>query len=297
MKTIKKKKSVYEIVTQKIIEQLENKVIPWKQPWNTQGFWPCNLISKRPYHGINVFLLAIQGYNNSYWVTYKQARENGGYVKKGEKSTIVVYWNFIEVPKKKDEIFKNESIEDIEDKEVIPFLRYYNVFNISQIEGLGSLIPEEESKQINFNPIKKCEDILKKYKDKPEIKFEGTRCFYNPAKDFVNIVDPDRFDSPELYYATFFHELIHSTGHKNRLNRKIRDNFNDMGEYGMEELVAEMGTSFLCNIAGISGETIDNTVGYIDGWLKQIRKNPKIVVFAASKAQKAVDYILGYKGV
>ncbi|MBN2094241.1 MAG: ArdC family protein, partial [Candidatus Zambryskibacteria bacterium] len=178
MKTIKKDKpirgdiNIFEIVTNQIIEQLNNKIVPWKKPWKTQTLWPCNLISKKPYHGINIFLLISKDYSRPYWLTYNQAKENGGHVKKGEKSTKVIYWKILTVEKTEEEIEREKEREEgeVEKFKEIPIIRYYRVFNVAQTEGLEQLIPEEKTKQINFNPIKECEKIVLNYEDIPPIK-------------------------------------------------------------------------------------------------------------------------------
>jgi len=290
---------VFEIVTNQIIEQLEKKVIPWKKPWKTQTLRPCNLISMRPYHGINIFLLILKNSPQPYWLTYKQAKENGGHVKKGEKSTEVVYWKMYKVEKTEKEIEREKAREgkEVEKFKKIPILRYYRVFNVAQTEGLAHLIPEDRTKQIDFDPIKKCEKIVSKYKDKPPIKEAISGCFYDPLEDYIGMVNPDNFKSAEEYYSTLFHELTHSTGHEKRLNRDISNLLRDKDDYGQEELTAEMGASFLSNIAGISEAAIENSSAYISGWLKSIKQDPKMLVFSASRAQKAVDYILGEKDI
>ncbi len=288
---------IFEIVTNQIIEQLEKKVIPWKKPWKTQGFIPSNLISKRPYHGINIFLLILKDYSRPYWLTYKQAKENGGHVKKGEKSTEVVYWKMLKVEKTEEEIKREKAREgkEVEKFKKIPILRYYRVFNVAQTEGLTHLIPDEKTKQIDFDPIKECEKIVSNYKDRPLIKEDKSGCFYEPLEDYIGMVNPDNFKTAEEYYSTLFHELTHSTGHEKRLDRDLSNLLRDKADYGQEELTAEMGASFLSNIAGIGEAVIENSSAYIRGWLKSIKQGPKMLVFAASRAQKAVDYILGEK--
>jgi antirestriction protein ArdC len=287
----KKNSDVYEIITQKIIDQLEKGTIPWTQKWTLSSF--KNAVSKKDYRGINVLLLAISTLDNKfksqYWVTYKQAQDLGGYVKKDSKSTIVVFWKFVE--KKVTKTSDNE--EEITEHERFPLLCYYRVFNIDQTEG----IPEDKlPKPINGNakPIEKCEQIVKEYKDCPEI-IKGEPA-YNPHSDIITVPHIQDFDKESSYYSTLFHELTHSTGSENRLDREGIRSVNYGSEiYSKEELVAAIGSSFLCNSTGIENETIENNASYINGWLKVLKNDKKFVVSASGQAQKAVDYILNGK--
>jgi len=268
---------VYQFITDRIIAQLEKGVVPWKQPWI--GGAPRNLVSKKAYRGINVLLLTMRGYGNPYWVTFKQAKDRGGSVKKGEKSTPVVFWKLLE---KEDE---EGNIEEI------PLLRYYRVFNLEQCQGIKD--PLEEKKK-DIPPLESCEEIITNMPNSPVIEHEKTRASYSPSKDTVNMPSRNLFNSPETYYSTFFHELTHSTGHETRLNRKSITELSLYGshEYSKEELVAEMGACFLSNHAGIDQPTFENSAAYISGWLSKLKGDPKMVINAAKEAQKAADFIL-----
>ena len=276
---------VYEIVTEQIINKLEQGTVPWHQPW-IGGQEPMNLISKKPYRGINSFLLACAGYVSPYWVSYKQAQDLGGNVKKGEKSTLVVFWKPINVKTNDEEITEK----------TIPFLRYYRVFNIEQCENIDiKKIPISDARQ-NFQPLEQCEIVINGMPNKPTIQYREQQAYYHPNNDFVNMPRQDTFKNDETYYSTLFHELTHATGHKSRLDRhqknKCSHHFGSQ-DYSKEELVAEMGAAFLCGHCQIENKTIDNSAAYIGSWLKRLKDDVKLVVLAAAQAQKAADYILG----
>lgn len=277
-----KKNDVYEKVTDKIIEALENGTVPWQIPWNNRK--PQNFISKKPYRGFNSLLLSITEHSSPYWMTYKQAVSEGGQVRKGEKATMIIFWKFLET--------KEYRTDNPEKKVKIPMLKYYNVFNLEQIDGIE--VPKEEV--LDFVPVEKCEEIIGGYKGKPEITLSES-AWYNLTEDKIGIPAKKDFKSIEEYYGTLFHEMIHSTGHPSRLNRnKDTKVFVAFGseDYGKEELVAELGASFLAYEGGVNGKDLfNNSTSYIQGWLKKLKDDRKLIVSASSQAQKAVDHILG----
>jgi len=278
------KLDVYEIVTDRIIGMLENGVVPWQKSWTTADSAPVNLVSKKNYRGLNVWLLGSAGYASPYWLSYKQATELGGQVRKGEKSTMVVFWTQFETLDKASGKKKN-----------IPLLRYYNVFNVQQVDGIEYPKPED-TKKIDFCRIAEAEKLVVNMPQKPTILHGEQRAYYNRASDYVNMPQKDSFDKEENYYSVLFHELTHATGHESRLGR-LQDSVSGFGStsYAKEELVAEMGASYLCATAGIVDRTIDNSAAYIANWLTALKNDKKLVVSAAGKAQKAVDFILGIK--
>ena len=293
------KRDVYQIVTDQILDLLDQGTVPWKKPWKGGAVgWPKNLISKKQYRGINVFLLEItsssMGYVSPYWLTYKQAQDLGGHVRKGEKSALVVFWKMC----KKE--YTDETGEKCTDE--YPVLRYYHLFNLCQCEGINpDKLPEgaisvDDEDLLDFEPIQACENIVNHMPKRPEIKHSPqARAFYRPVDDFVHMPDKEKFNSIPEYYSTLFHELTHSTGHKDRLDRQSLSTMAAFGayDYGKEELVAEMGAALLCGMASIETATIENSAAYIDGWRRKISKDRKLVVQAAALAQKAVDFILG----
>jgi antirestriction protein ArdC len=283
---------IYEAVTQKIIEKLEEGVVPWQMPWKTTCGMPRNLITKRPYHGINFWMLLCMKFDSPFYLTFEQVKQLGGSVKSGSKSTMVVFWKLLESEDKDGEVKRT------------PFLRYYRVFNLTQTEGIDpSKIPSSEGYDHEFNPINGAEALVYNWKDCPKIELDHDSAYYSPVTDTVCIPNPRNFFKDEHYYSTLFHELVHSTGHRSRLARheKITDHKFGSKDYSQEELVAEMGAAYLCGITDLEPITIENNAAYIKSWIRKFKDDPKVLVMAAAQAQKAVDYILehqeGYKPV
>jgi len=274
--------TVPEIITANIIEQLERGVAPWRKPWSTSI--PRNLISKKPYHGLNVFLLATQGYGSPYWLTFNQAKQLGAHVRKGEKSTLVSFWKFNEYSR------ENESGETENKTSVL--LRYYRVFNIEQCDGLAALHGDDRKP---IDVLAECESIAKQMPNPPRFE-QHSQAFYRPSADVLGMPSRSCFDSAEGYYSTLFHELTHSTGHKSRLNRfdgSSTDQQFGSESYSREELIAEMGAAMLCGMAGIHQATLSNSAAYLQTWIRRLKTDSLLIVSAASHAQKASDYILG----
>jgi antirestriction protein ArdC len=271
--------TAYEIVTESIIKQLESGVAPWRKPWRTE--MPANLVSKKEYRGINIFLLAAQGYGSRYWVTYRQAQVLGGNIKKGEHGSKVVFWKFDEYRKENQETGETENHKSI-------LLRYYTVFNLEQCEGIKSPEPARV-----INPIEQCESIVKSMPNPPGFEQDSQAC-YRPSTDTVGMPARSAFHSAEEYYSTLFHELTHSTGHPSRVGREGIMNHNPFGgeDYSKEELVAEMGAAMLCGVAAIESQTLGNSAAYLQSWINKLRSDSRLIVSAASQAQKAADYIL-----
>jgi len=285
----------YQAITDRIIAKLEEGTIPWKKPWRGGSTaWPVNLKTKKRYNGVNVLLLGLcADFSSPYWATFRQVKQLGGHVKKGSKGTQIVYWNWTS---KEIEVDGKDGTETVEKK--YPFLKVYTVFNADQCAGLEKHLPKvEEKDKLEFNPIEECEKIVGGFKTKPEIIFGADGAFYRPINDTVHLPNKDRFESEEEFYSTEFHELVHSTGHKSRLDRKGIVECNSFGSenYSEEELVAEFGAAFLCGAGGIEPKVEDNSAAYIRGWLKRLRNDKKLAVYAAAQAGKAADYILGKK--
>ena len=277
-----KKTNAYQVITDRIIGLLKAGTVPWHKPWKGGG--PVkNLVSKRAYRGINQFLLGCSDYASPFWLTFNQAKKLGGSVKKGEKSTPVVFWKLLE----------SEDQETGEKKE-IPVLRYYRVFNLEQTEGIKGPEPEEV-KEKPFTPIERCEQVMRNMPNPPRVQYKKQAAWYRPSVDLINLPKPESFESESEFYCTWFHEAAHSSGAKHRLNRPSLTDMCPFGStnYSKEELVAEMTAAFLCGETGIENQTIDNSAAYINGWLKKLRNDEKLVIFAAAQAQKAMDYILG----
>jgi antirestriction protein ArdC len=271
--------NVYEIITVKILEALSNGVVPWRKPWKGTGA-PKNLISKKAYRGVNVFLLMCQPFNSAWWVTFKQAKDLGGSVRKGEKGTPVVFWT--RVPDKRDPEGKKQAF----------LLRYYTVFNVEQCDGIPV---EATATAVEDREHPTCEQIVKGYDPNPCIKHGGDVACYSPRNDTVTMPPKKSFHTPEEYYSTLFHELGHSTGAVNRLNRKGIADFDGRRDhsYAFEELVAECSAAFLAGEAGIAPMTLENSAAYIAHWKKALTDEPRWLVMASAQASKACDLILG----
>lgn len=281
--------NVYEVITARIIAELERGTIPWQQPWKGGGL-PKNLVTKKEYRGINPFVLGSMGYLSPYWVSYKQTEELGGHVKKGEKGTPVVFWKMVGSRTIIDEI----TGEELTDGKNHFVLRYYTVFNSDQCEGLN--VPAIEKR--DFNRIAACEAVIAGMPQRPDVRHGGNRACYKPYADRVEMPLPEYFDGDEKYYSVLFHELVHSTGHEKRLARKVGDKeWTAFGtsSYSKEELVAEMGAAFLSGHCGIEKATLQTSTAYIASWLRALRNDPKMIVLAGAGAQKAADYILRKK--
>lgn len=281
MKTTNEKRNLYEVINNMIMNKLQNGKMPWKQTWN--NFGPArNYVSKKPYRGINALILNNTEYEYPLFLTFLQAKELGGHIKKGSKSIEVIYWKTLQFESDDEKINR------------IPFLRYYNVFNVDCVEGIKLKLP---NKYVN-DPIEVCETIINEMPSKPIIEHGGDEPYYNWQEDRVKVPHRDNFILSDEYYATLFHELAHSTGHISRLNREtcMKPSVYGSRDYCKEELVAEIATCFLCGEAGISNKTIDNSTAYIQFWIERLthmlRDDSKAFVRASAFAQKATDFIL-----
>jgi antirestriction protein ArdC len=274
--------NVYEIVTEQVIKQLESGVAPWRKPWRAE--MPVNLVSGKAYRGINPFLLGTQGYGSRYWLTFNQANKLGGHIRKGEKSSLVTFWNIGE-----EKTIRKADGTDRKTKPIL--LRYYSVFNVEQTEGiadklgLGNATPRVPS-------IEQCEAIVNGMPNAPRME-QSDRACYRPSTDSVGMPSRSLFHSSEGFYSTLFHELTHSTGHSSRVGRDGIEQLNTFGSesYSKEELIAEMGAAMLCGVTGISPATIPNSAAYLKHWIERLRGDSKLLVSAASQAQKAADFI------
>ena len=272
------KPDVYQMVTDKILAMLDAGVVPWHKPWTTTG--PINAVSGKAYRGINVWLLGMAPYSDTRWITFKNAKALGGSVKTGEKGTMVVFWNWIK---------KNEGTPE---ETSVAFLKYYTVFNVEQCENLdeSKLYVVENNGEINETQSL-AEAIINGYPSAPKLYHGGDSAHYTPSTDIIQLPDMVSFDTSDAYYQASFHEHAHSTGHESRLNRNIKNVFG-CGDYSIEELVAEFGSSFLCAHAGIT-TTVDNSASYIANWRQVLSMDKKMVIQCASKGQKAAEHILG----
>jgi antirestriction protein ArdC len=228
-----------------------------------------------------VFLLALAGYGSQYWLTYRQAQALRGSVRKGEHGTKIVFWKF--------DTHESQTADGEAEQRKSAFLRYYTVFNLEQTEGLKALLALPPAR-----PIESAETIAKGMPNPPAFE-QGFQAAYIPSKDTVTMPSRTAFESQTEYYSTLFHELTHSTGHAKRLGREGFDAPQKFGSesYSREELIAEMGSAMLCGVAGIEQSTLANSAAYLKAWIARLKADSKLVVSAASAAQKAADYIRG----
>lgn len=278
---------VYQIITDRLIAILEAGTVPWRKPWNygREG-GPLNLVSRKHYQGINCFLLACSSFGSPYWLTYRQARDLGGHVRKEEKGSSVIFWK----------IYEKEDVNVEDRKKRLPILRYYTVFNVEQCEGI--IVPDPDiTTWHEHDPIATAEKVILSMPKRPTVDIGGVRACYSPLRDHVQVPELFRYEKAEEYYSTFFHELAHSTGHQSRLNREgiTSNHFFGDAVYSREELVAEMAAAFLCGHTGIENTTIHNSAAYLQSWIRTLRGDRKLAIIAAAQAQKAADYILNRK--
>src|SRR5579885_2638321 len=282
---------VYQIVTDKIINLLESGVVPWRRPWTSTGL-PRNLVSKKPYRGVNVFLLSASKYVSPFWLTMRQANELGGHIRKGEESTAIVFWKIDDVKQSNEDL----DAEETEQKTRRRFLlRFYRVWNLEQCElpqAVLDKLPKVETH--HHDPIEAVEKIIARMPNPPEIVRGGSKAFYSPITDRIILPPRELFISAEEEAATETHELIHSSGSEKRLSREGICEAAPFGSpvYSKEELCAELGAAYLCAEAGISNAVIHNQAAYVAGWLKKLRDDRKLLIHAAAQAQHAADFIL-----
>lgn len=283
---------VYSRITDKIIAELEKGVRPWLKPWSVEH--AAGKISRPlrhnglPYSGINVLMLWAEatekGYNAPLWMTFRQAQELGGHVRKGEKGSMVVYANTLT----KTET-DTETGEDVEHK--IPFMKGYTVFNVEQIEGLPAhyYAPAQEPPLDGAQRIEQAEAFFRE--TGIAIRHGGTRAFYTVDADYVQMPPFECFQDAESYYATLAHEYCHATRHPARLDRDFgRKKWGDAG-YAMEELVAELGSAFISADLGLTPEVRDDHAAYIGHWLKVLKADKRAIFSAAAHAQRAVEFL------
>ena len=286
---------VYTTITNQIVVQLENGVRPWHQPW--QAGHPAGSISRPlrsngvPYRGINVLVLWLTGFERGYgsplWLTFNQARDLNGCVKKGETGTKVVYANTFEKT-----TTDKETGDEVNER--IPFLKAYTAFNAEQVEGLPGhyYAPTAEPK----NPAERLADAEFFFTNtEADTRHGGTKAFYSPAGDYIQLPDFDRFESRESYYAVRAHEMIHWTKPEKRLDRQFNSKrFGDDG-YAVEELVAELGSAFIAADLGLTPEVMPDHAAYLASWLTILKNDTKAIFTAAAHAEKAAGYLHAFQ--
>ena len=269
--------TIYQEVTDRIIKQLENGAAPWVKPWKADSTADKNLLSQKPYQGINRLILGlssmVKGYDVPVWASFKQFESLGASVRKGEKGTAIVWFSPITK--------ENKQTGEIESFNA---LKTYYVFNVAQCEGIEITASKPADKP--FNAIDAADQRI--IKTGALISHGGDAAFFSPGVDRIQMPHKSAFDNKSSYYSTVFHELTHWTGHELRCNRNLKGKFGNP-LYAFEELVAEMGAAFLCQDYRIQGEL--RHAGYIGHWLKVLKEDSRAIFKAAALAQKAADYL------
>ncbi len=278
--------SIYEIVTTRILEQLGNGKIPWRKTWTT-GL-PKSLGSGEEYRGVNILVLGSTEFTSRYWVTYLQAQKLGGQIREGERATPVIYWKW-RTPEELEKLAQKTGRQNL--APCVPFVSA--VFNLDQSDGIEA--PADDLKPEPKRRLEVAELMLQVLADKPKILHTLTsEPAYAPGPDRITMPHLSQFESADEYYSTFFHELVHATGHPRRLNRFAETQGEKIERYSFEELVAEFGSAFLCAFAGIKNPQSEALqASYIAGWSEVFRKDNRILLRAASAAQHAAYYIRG----
>ena len=285
------KTSLYEQITEKLLAQMEKGVIPWKRPWkildNGMAEMPTNYVTKKTYRGINLMLLSCEGYSRPYYMTFRQAQSLGGMVRKGEKGHLVLFYKTL-----------TQEQEGGKDKTLF-WERPSYVFNIDQIDGIEFRQPDLQIGQPDETLlVERCEQVYQDYPNPPKIEHKDlSQAFYRKSTDTVNMPPIQAFTTGAGYYSVLFHELSHSTGHPQRLNREELG-AGPMGsaQYSREELTAELGAAFLNAICGIGQNQQENLfqgqAAYLSGYMNALRNDVTLFYKASQQAQKAVDHIL-----
>lgn len=292
---------IYDFITEMIVKAIKKDGLIWRKAWSTpgEGIPASNFITKKPYRGLNSFLLnfyarIVQGKTHPYWLTFGQVEKLGGKIRKGAKSSVVIYYDIIYRHAETGEELAESDIESMREKEyyAVPLVRYYRVFNGNDITGIDWKLPPPPN---NHERIESAERIVENMPKAPVIYHRGDRAYYSPRLDNIVVPEINYFDREQEYYSTLFHEMVHSTAHKSRIGRDMSGRFGSKA-YAFEELIAEIGASFLSGEAGILYHTLDNSAAYIKGWKKRLiaamEDDNKFIFRAAAQAQRAADYIL-----
>jgi len=288
-KNVQSAQDIYQKITNRIVAQLDKGEIPWARPWAFTN--PAiNYVSRRPYSMLNSMLLPLPG----EYLSAKQIENLGGEIKKGEKPHQVVFTKKFGVEKNITKKGKNGKTETKSKTHICTFLRFYEVYHLSQVSGIETKIKEND---IENNPIEKAEAIVKDYVERSKVILsikKSNRAFYSAVKDMITLPELNQFVDVNSFYSVAFHEMAHSTGHSARLNRP---NFSEAAfgseNYGREELCAEISAANIMAVAGLeTAKTFKNAAAYIQGWRKAIKNDPQAIVKAAQQAKAASNLIL-----
>ena len=276
---------IYAEVTDRIIAQLEQGIIPWRRPWTGVRTGAISHSTGRPYSILNQLLLGKPG----EYMTFAQAKAEGGHIRKGAKAKMVVFWKLLGV---QDQDANGDTIT-----KPVPFLRYFQVFHLDDCEGISPKWADKLPDVVN--PSAHAEELLNGYIDREHITLEqvaSNEAYYSPSRDLIHLPLMEQFDDQAEYYSTPFHEAAHSTGHTSRLNRiGITSQAAAFGSetYSKEELVAEISAASLVHECGLeTPQSFKNSAAYVQSWLKALRDDKRMIISAAGQAEKAVRRIL-----
>ncbi len=275
------RQAIYDRVVAGVLDRLRDGVAPWHQPW-AGTVAPCNAVTKRPYSGVNLLALGLQG-KSPYWMTYKQAQQSGWQVRAGARGVPILF-----VSRQASAPVHDET-DEAQRSRVI--LRQYHVFNSQDVDGIP---PERLAAPVSeWTPLEAAQTLIANVRPVPVIRHGGDRAYFSPSDDTITLPPHASFALADDYAATAFHELTHWTGHITRLNRPTLTQAAKFGDanYSDEELVAEMGAGFLCAMTGVNNQAMDRSAAYLANWLKVLSGSPSLIVKAASQAQRAVDYL------
>ncbi|MFN0126904.1 MAG: ArdC family protein [Verrucomicrobiales bacterium] len=291
----------YQVVTDLIIAHLENGVVPWRCPWNRETGRPRNFQTGKPYRGVNVMLLGCRYAVSPWWLTFNQAKERGGQIRKGAKGAVIIKYGTTTTKEGQDPpppaIEENTSEATLARKKGGRFLRTFVVFNASQIEGIAFPEATKPAQLTADQRLAEAERIVSQMPQRPVVKEgSGTRACYRPTIDEIEMPPFGSFESPEAFYNTLYHELVHSTGHSSRLNRETLTRHDPFGGevYSQEELVAEMGAAFVGMEADIVRDQHEQSAAYLKSWLIVLKDQDhrRWIIQAAAQASRAADFIL-----
>jgi antirestriction protein ArdC len=287
--TATNQRDVYASVTSQIITAIEKGVSNWRMPWHTSGrfaFSPINVTSKKPYRGINTVCLwaaaEAKGYESGEWGTYKQWQEHGAQVRKGEKSTVVVFWKFANSGLEN----QDGEHEQLATGSRLLFTRGYSVFNAAQVDGYS---PKPEREISMLERIERADACFQSIG--ADVRHGGTQAYYSAASDHIQMPPFQAFSENVSYYSVLAHEHTHWTAKLGRCDRQLSKRFGD-NAYAAEELIAELGAAFVCAHLGLSTEPREDHAQYINSWLKVLKADKRAIFTAASKAQQAADYLI-----
>ena len=290
------KQDIYAEVTDYVIAALEKGDILWNKPWHSYGM-PRNVTGETPYRGWNAFLLNFiclyKQYETPYFITYLQAQQLGGNIRKGEKGYHIIYMAPVKSRYRSTTVRDEATGIERQIPEMVRVPKMHTVFNIAQSEGIDFKI-DKPTHRTAIQKIEDCEKVIAAMPKRPPITHTGDSAYYVPSLDEVFMPEQSLFHNDEGYYCTLFHELAHSTGHSSRLNREELMTHDGFGGkyYSKEELTAELTAAYLCGVTGIQQQTIDNSAAYIKGWLHKLRDDKRFFLNAASQARTASEYIL-----